>query len=61
MNEPIKFCKDCKHLKDIVCQRPVGPSLVTGLEQYRNIFAETERSLVMTGCGVTGKFFYAKG
>ena len=61
MNEPIKFCKDCKHLKDITCQRPVGVSLVTGLENYRNIFAETERSLMATGCGVTGKFFYPKG
>ena len=61
MNEPIKFCINCKHLKDNVCQRPVGPSLVTGVEQYRNIFAETERSLNTIGCGVTGKFFYAKG
>jgi len=61
MNEPIKFCKDCKHLKDITCQRPIGPSLVTGLENYRNIFAETERNLTHTGCGVTGKFFYPRG
>ena len=32
-----------------------------GVEQYRNIFAETERSLNTIGCGVTGKFFYPKG
>ena len=60
MNEDIKFCKDCKHLKDIKCQRPDGVSLVTGLSQLRNTVAASERSYDDIGCGRLAKFFELK-
>jgi hypothetical protein len=60
MNEPIKFCINCKHLKDIKCQRPEGLSLVTGLQQFRGTFAHSERSWNHVGCGEKAKYFELK-
>ena len=60
MNEPIKFCKDCKHLKDIKCHRPDGISLVTGLPKFSAQYAESERSWDYVGCGKAAKYFELK-
>jgi hypothetical protein len=60
MNEPVKLCKDCKHLKDIKCHRPDGMSLVTGLMKYVDMFAESERSWNHVGCGEKAKYFEPK-
>jgi hypothetical protein len=60
MNEPIKLCKDCKHLKDIKCHRPDGVSLVTGRIKYNDMFAESERSWNHLGCGEKAKYFELK-
>ena len=66
MND-IKFCKDCKHLKQKYdstpninpryCMRPNGFNLVTGEPQQRKIEAELERILDLTGCGNQAKYF----
>jgi len=60
MNEPIKLCKDCKHLKDIKCHRPDGISLVTGLVKIAATFAESERGWDYVGCGKAAKYFEPK-
>jgi len=60
MNEPIKFCKDCKHLKDIKCHRPDGISLVTGLPKFSAQYAESERGWDHVGCGKLAKYFELK-
>jgi hypothetical protein len=60
----MKLCKDCKHFDNskllFVCKRPMGLSLVTGEPKYRNISAETERSLESTGCGTEARYFESK-
>ena len=60
MNEPIKLCINCKHLKDVKCHRPDGVSLVTGLPKFSAQFAESERSYDAIGCGRLAKFFELK-
>lgn len=60
MNEPIKFCKDCKHLRDVKCWRPTGLSLVTGLPTVRAMYAEDERRWNHVGCGEKAKYFELK-
>ena len=60
VQQEVKLCKDCKHLKDIKCQRPDGVSLVTGLSQLRNTMAASERSYDAIGCGRAAKYFSLK-
>ena len=60
MNEPVKFCINCKHLKDVKCHRPDGVSLVTGLPKFSAQFAESERSWDYVGCGKVAKYFESK-
>jgi len=60
VQQEVKLCKDCKHLKDIRCHRPDGVSLVTGLVKYNNMFAESERSWNHVGCGAKAKYFELK-
>lgn len=56
----IKFCIDCKHLRNIRCTRPDGVSLVTGEQKFISREAESERSYDATGCGTQAKYFTLK-
>ena len=65
MNEPIKFCINCKHFKNepyrlSECNRPTGISLVYGTPTFRNSSASAERTLDHTGCGEKAKYFELK-
>jgi hypothetical protein len=65
MNEPIKFCKDCKHFKHETygvskCNRPADISLVYGTPLFRGTSAASERTLDHTGCGTQAKYFELK-
>ena len=60
MNEPIKLCINCKHLKDVKCHRPDGVSLVTGLPKFSAQFAESERSWDYVCCCKVAKYFEPK-
>ena len=58
----MKLCKNCKHFNKLLseCVRPLGISLVTGEPKFRKTFAETERGLDATGCGIEAKYFENK-
>jgi len=59
MND-IKFCKDCKHLEPkekVFCNRPAKIDFVHGGYIKRNIYAQLERTLDLTGCGEKAKYF----
>jgi hypothetical protein len=60
VQQEIKLCINCKHLKDIKCHRPTGLSLVTGLPKFSAQYAEDERRWNHVGCGETAKFFELK-
>ena len=65
MNEPVKFCINCKHFKKetsglSTCVRPTGISLVYGTPTFRNSSAAAERTLDHTGCGEKAKYFELK-
>lgn len=60
-----KFCINCKHLTQLnshyICKRPRDISLVTGISELNNTFAELERTLNNTGCGAEARYFEDKG
>jgi hypothetical protein len=60
VQQEVKLCINCKHLKDIKCHRPDGVSLVTGLVKFNDMFAESERSWNHVGCGAKAKYFELK-
>jgi hypothetical protein len=60
VQQKVKLCINCKHLKDIKCHRPDGISLVTGLPKFSAQYAESERGWDHVGCGKLAKYFELK-